>query len=151
MFKKKKNRGGWYLSVRWGVRKLDLGFALHCLVFVFSHVCLVLIWWHQCVCTNKSFKVLVDPLRILGYVSLGILLKLFMGMNSFKHICDVIKQNQSEVGNIDFKIEPNKAENVFCFLLFLASLNCSYLRNQLTNFQWGFLQNIAVKMMHTVS
>ena len=24
-------------------------------------------------------------------------------------ICDVIKQNQSEVGNIDFKIEPNKA------------------------------------------
>ena len=32
--------------------------------------------------------------------------------------CDVIKQNQSEVGNIDFKIEPNKEENVFvsyCF------------------------------------
>ena len=30
----------------------------------------------------------------------------------------MIKQNQSEVGNIDFKIEPNKAENVFvsyCF------------------------------------
>ena len=35
------------------------------------------------------------------------------------NICDVIKQNQSEVGNIDLKIEPNKAENVFCFLLFL--------------------------------
>ena len=30
-------------------------------------------------------------------------------------ICDVIKQNQSEVGNIDFKIEPNKAEFVFLF------------------------------------
>ena len=39
-------------------------------------------------------------------------------------IYDVIKQNQSEVGNIDFKIEPNKAKNVFCFLLFLASFNC---------------------------
>ena len=44
--------------------------------------------------------------------------------------CDVIKQNQSEVGNIDFKIEPNKAENVFCFLLFLTSFNCAYLWNQ---------------------
>ena len=41
-------------------------------------------------------------------------------------ICDVIKQNQSEVRNIDFKIEPNKAKNVFCFQLFLASFS-SYL------------------------
>ena len=32
--------------------------------------------------------------------------------------CDVFKQNQSEVGNIDFKIEPNKAENVFRLLFF---------------------------------
>ena len=38
------------------------------------------------------------------------------------HICDVIKQNQSEVRNIDFKIEPNKAKNVFCFLLCLGNL-----------------------------
>ena len=55
-----------------------------------------------------------------------------------KNKCDVIKQNQSEVGNIDFKIEPNKAENVLCFLLFLASFNCSYLRNQLSNFNGVF-------------
>ena len=53
-------------------------------------------------------------------------------------ICDVIKQNQSEVRNIDFKIEPNKAENVFCFLLFLASFNCSYLWIQLTNYNGVF-------------
>ena len=53
-------------------------------------------------------------------------------------ICDVIKQNQSEVGNVDFKIEPNKAENVFCFLLFLASFICSYLWNRLTNFNGVF-------------
>ena len=32
--------------------------------------------------------------------------------------CDVIKLNQLELENIDFKIEPNKAENVFYFLLF---------------------------------
>ena len=61
-------------------------------------------------------------------------------------ICDVIKQNQSEVGNIDF----NKAENVFCFPLFLASFNCSSLE-PIDQIQWGFLQNVAVKMVHTVS
>ena len=32
--------------------------------------------------------------------------------------CDVIKQNQSQLRNIDFKIQLNRAENVFCFLLF---------------------------------
>ena len=37
------------------------------------------------------------------------------------HICDVIKHKQSELRNIDFKIESNKAENIFCFLLFLAT------------------------------
>ena len=42
-------------------------------------------------------------------------------------MCDVIKQNQLEVGNIDFKTQPNKAESVFCFLLFLESFNCSYI------------------------
>ena len=36
--------------------------------------------------------------------------------------CDAIKQNQSEVGNIDFKIQPNKAENVLCFLFFFGIL-----------------------------
>ena len=58
--------------------------------------------------------------------------------DSMVYICDVIKQNQSE--------EPNKAENVFSFILFLASFNCS-----IGQFQWGFLQNVAAKMMHTVS
>ena len=52
--------------------------------------------------------------------------------------CDGIKQNQSEHGNIDFEIEPNKAENVFCFLLFLGSVNCSYHWNTLTNFNRVF-------------
>ena len=53
-------------------------------------------------------------------------------------ICDVIKQNQSEVGNIGLKKESNKAENGFCVLLFLASFNCSYLWNQLTSFNGVF-------------
>ena len=54
------------------------------------------------------------------------------------YICDVIKQNQPEVGYIVFKIESNKVENVFCFLLFLASFNWSYFWNQLTNFNGVF-------------
>ena len=60
-----------------------------------------------------------------------------MSANAADWECDVIKQNQSEDGNIDFKIELNKAENVFCFLLFLASFNFSYLWNQLTNLYGG--------------
>ena len=57
----------------------------------------------------------------------------------------MIKQNQSGVRNIDFKIEPNKAENVFCFLLVLASFF-----EPIDQLQWGFLQNVALKMVHTV-
>ena len=70
------------------------------------------------------------------------MVSVFVHNNAHKYnlevICDVIKQNQSELGNIDFEIEPNKAENVFCFLLFLASVNCSYLWNQLTDFNVFF-------------
>ena len=32
----------------------------------------------------------------------------------FAITCDVIKQNQSEVGNIDFKIEPRKFKGGIC-------------------------------------
>ena len=39
-----------------------------------------------------------------------------------KKVSYVIKQNQSELGNIDFKIKPNEEENVFCFQLFWHAL-----------------------------
>ena len=67
------------------------------------------------------------------------------------HICDVIKQNQSEVGNIDFKIEPNKAENIFCFLLCFCFLQLLISLEPIDQFQWGFLQNVAVRVVHTES
>ncbi len=35
-----------------------------------------------------------------------------------KHMCDVMKQNESELANIDLEIEPNKGNKFFCFLLF---------------------------------
>ena len=62
-------------------------------------------------------------------------------------ICDVIKQNLSEVGNIDFEIEPNKGSIYFCFLLFWKLFNCLYLLNWLFNFNGGFPQNIALQIL----
>ena len=56
---------------------------------------------------------------------------LFYGYN-FK-ICDVIKQNESELANIVFMIQPNKDDSFFCFLLFVQSFNCLYFWNQLPN------------------
>ena len=49
------------------------------------------------------------------------------------NICDVIKQNESELANTVFQIQPNKAYSFFCFLLFLQSFNCLYILNQLPN------------------
>ena len=45
---------------------------------------------------------------------------------SWKHNCDVIKQNELELTNTVFKIQPNKADSFFCFLLFVQSFNCFY-------------------------
>ena len=49
-------------------------------------------------------------------------------------ICDVIKQNESELANTAFKIKPNKAYSFFCVLLFVQSFNCLYLWNQFVGF-----------------
>ena len=64
-------------------------------------------------------------------------------------------RKQPEVGNVDFKIQPNKVENVVCFLLFLAPFNCSYHWNQLTNFSvclfvCCFFAKCSCEKVHTV-
>ena len=42
-------------------------------------------------------------------------------------ICDVIKQNESEPANTDFKIQPNKADNFFVSYCFCnPSTACSF-------------------------
>ena len=59
-----------------------------------------------------------------------------IGFDSFhlqKYMCDVIKQNESELANTVFKIQANKANSFFCFLLLIQSFNCLYLWNQLPN------------------
>ena len=67
-----------------------------------------------------------------------------------KIICDVIKQNQSEPRNIDFKIEPNKAEKCLLFPIVFGILQLLVSLEPIDQFQWGFLQNVAVKMVHTI-
>ena len=54
-------------------------------------------------------------------------------------ICDVIKQNQSEVGNIGFKIEPNKSENVFLFPIVFGILKRLISLETIVQFQWSFV------------
>ena len=55
-------------------------------------------------------------------------------------VCDVIKQNESELANTAFKIQLNKATSFFC-LLFLQSFNCFYLQNQLPNYHGVFTKS----------
>ena len=62
----------------------------------------------------------------------------------------MIKQNQLEIGNIDFKKDTNKAENIFCFLLFFGILQLLISLEPIDQFQLGFLQNVAVQMVRTV-
>ena len=38
-------------------------------------------------------------------------------------ICDRIKANESDVGNIDFELQLQKDINSFCFPLFLLTIN----------------------------
>ena len=45
----------------------------------------------------------------------------------------VIKQNESELANTVFKIQPYKANSLFCFLLFMQFFNYSYLWNPSPN------------------
>ena len=51
--------------------------------------------------------------------------------------CD--QANQSEVRNIDFKIEPNKADNVFCFPDVFGILQLFISLEPINKYQWGFL------------
>ena len=64
--------------------------------------------------------------------------------------CDVIKQNQWEVGNIDFKIEPKESRKQLLFSIVFGILQLLISLEPIDQFQWGFLQNVAVKMVLTV-
>jgi len=48
-------------------------------------------------------------------------------------ICDMIKGNESDVGNIDLELQGNKGRKFLCFSLFLKLQELLYLWNQTTN------------------
>ena len=53
-------------------------------------------------------------------------------------ICDVFKQNESELAKTVCKIQLNKATSLFFFLLFLQSFNCLYFQNQMPHYYGVF-------------
>ena len=75
---------------------------------------------------------LFNFIKIVKFLS-KMCLNLFFYMENWPNIYDVIKQNELELAKTVFKIQPNKADNFFCFLLFVQSFNCLYLWNQLPN------------------
>ena len=60
-------------------------------------------------------------------------LLLLMNIFLWKSICDMIKGNESDVGNIDFELQAKRGDKFLCFTLFLKLKNCSYLRNQMSD------------------
>ena len=48
-------------------------------------------------------------------------------------ICDMIKGNESDVGNTDFELQAKRGDKFLCFTLFLKLKNCSYLGNQMSD------------------
>ena len=49
------------------------------------------------------------------------------------HICEMIKGNELDVGNIDFELQAYRGDKFLCFTLFLNFKECSYLRNQMSD------------------
>ena len=49
------------------------------------------------------------------------------------HICDMIKGNESDVGNIDFKLQAKRGDKFLWLTLFLNVKKCSYLCNQVSD------------------
>ena len=45
----------------------------------------------------------------------------------------MIKGNESDVGNIDFELQAKRGNKFFCFTLILNLKGCSYLCNQMSD------------------
>ncbi len=64
--------------------------------------------------------------------------RLYVPADWTKSICEVIKRNESYVGNFDFEIHLIIVWNSFCILLFSAGQNCPYLLNRKSDFDEVF-------------
>ena len=58
-----------------------------------------------------SFKSLIIPIKIK--------------VKQFKHICDIIKRNESDVGDVVFELLAKTVFKFLCYILFLALSNPS--------------------------
>ena len=56
-----------------------------------------------------------------------------IAMKGLVHICDMIKGNELDVGNIDFELQAKRSDKFLCFTLFLNLKNYSYLCNQMSD------------------
>ena len=50
-----------------------------------------------------------------------------------KYICDMIKGNELDVGNIGFELQAKTGEKHLCFILFFTSKNWSYICNHISD------------------
>ena len=50
-----------------------------------------------------------------------------------RKICDMIKGNESDIGNIDFELQGQKGDKFLCFSLFLNFKEYSCLHNQMSD------------------
>ena len=55
-------------------------------------------------------------------------------MSFLRFVCEMIKQNESEFANTEFKMQPNKPDNFFYLVFILQPFNCTHFKNHLTNF-----------------
>ena len=47
--------------------------------------------------------------------------------------CDMIKGNESDVGNIDFELQAKRGDKFLCFTLFFNLKNCSHPCNHMSD------------------
>ena len=64
-------------------------------------------------------------------------------ISTLNNICDMIKGNESDVGNIDFELQAKRGGKFLYFTLFLNLKKCSYLCNQMSD--WD---GVWIKMQH---
>ena len=58
---------------------------------------------------------------------------IFLSKNLWPPVYDTIKGNESDVGNIGFELQAKRGDKFLCFTLFLNLKKCSYLCNQMSD------------------
>ena len=62
--------------------------------------------------------------------------------NSLTVICDMIKGNESDVGNIDFELQAKKGDKFLCFTLFFEFIELFISLQPDVRLRWDLDQNV---------